>query len=191
MIRIAEKAHGSQSDKCGYLYLYHPLQVATELAYRGHDEITQAIAIGHDLFEDTVYTDNLLKGTLAREGIDQGAIDEVVKGINLMTKEDNGPNAFYWRKIKDSRGRALAVKIQDMLCNVGEQRLLALDVDTQERLRLKYVKGLGYMLSVFHGEFNQVMREVCKTDYLYDLLENQGVHENTLAYVPSVQYLYT
>ena len=51
--RIAEQAHRGQFDKGGMPYIYHPLHLAEQMT----DEYTAAIALLHDVMEDTDITE--------------------------------------------------------------------------------------------------------------------------------------
>ena len=51
--RIAEQAHRGQFDKAGMPYIFHPLHLAEQMT----DEVTAAVALLHDVMEDTDVTE--------------------------------------------------------------------------------------------------------------------------------------
>lgn len=52
-IQFASSFHCHQSDKQGEPYILHPLRVALAVRAAGHPETYQAVAILHDVIEDT------------------------------------------------------------------------------------------------------------------------------------------
>lgn len=51
-IAMAALAHGGQVDKVGAPYIFHPIRVASTFS----DEISQTVAVLHDVIEDTYVT---------------------------------------------------------------------------------------------------------------------------------------
>ena len=82
-IAIATVAHGEQTRRGDLeLYINHPLRVARMVRDAGYDEITQAIAVLHDVAEDTKYD----LGTLRNLFMGHDCVDVLMHGIWLLTK---------------------------------------------------------------------------------------------------------
>lgn len=119
MIEITEKAHYGQ--KYGDLpYTYHLSQVeglSVQINEDFDEHLVSAVALGHDLLEDTDVTAE----ELIRLGIDK----EIVKNIQLLTKTGH-TYSDYIRRVKSSP-IALLVKRADTFTNLehsfGENNL--------------------------------------------------------------------
>ena len=87
---VAAKAHANQRRKSGepYMYIIHPLGVATILAELQMDETTLAAAFLHDVVEDTETTLDQLKEMFGVKVAD--LVDGVTKlgKIEYISKED-------------------------------------------------------------------------------------------------------
>lgn len=107
---IAEKAHAGQLDRGGAPYILHPLAVAKEMT----DEDTAAVALLHDVIEDTDWTVE----DLLRSGIPQ----RVVSAVEKLTHKDGIPYLEYVEGLKDDP-IAAAVKKADLKHNCDLSRL--------------------------------------------------------------------
>lgn len=126
MAELYEKAeafarfhHGSQKDKVGEAYIYHPLTIAECF----EDEIVKVAAVLHDVVEDT-------KVTLNDIAIEFG--EEVAKLVdNLTRRENESKQEALVRSLQDPR--SAAIKIADTLhngdCRRWKDKLDELDVD--------------------------------------------------------------
>lgn len=108
-IRLAVEHHAGQVDKGGAPYILHPLRVMD--AVRRLGELAMAIAVLHDVVEDTVVT-----------FADLGALGfplPLIVGVDLLTRPRAGTpgrptHRAYVQRIADSRNAlAIAVKIAD------------------------------------------------------------------------------
>jgi (p)ppGpp synthase/HD superfamily hydrolase len=112
MILIATNAHAGQYDKGGKPYILHPLAVMQLLDT--DDEELQAIAVGHDVIEDTSITYHDLR--------EAGITDRVITGIRALTKQ---PGQTY-QEYKDgvfANVDAMKVKLADLTHNTDIRRL--------------------------------------------------------------------
>ena len=128
--RIAEQAHRGQFDKGGMPYIYHPLHLAEQMA----DEYTAAIALLHDVMEDTDITDAELSAQFP---------PRVMDALRLLT---HAPAEDYFDYVKRIRNNpdAKAVKLADLRHNSDTGRLMpdaAASPETAKR-REKYRRAI-------------------------------------------------
>lgn len=112
IIAIAAAAHADQFDKGGAPYILHPAKVAAQL--RTQDYELAAIAWGHDLFEDTVVTPEVLRIA--------GISERIILGIQCLTKVKGESEAQYKARVK-SNIDAVKVKRSDLRHNSDIRRL--------------------------------------------------------------------
>lgn len=77
MLVLAVNGHAGQFDKGGNPYILHPLKVMHYL--KSDDEELQCMALGHDLFEDT----NVTKQLMREKGISERVIDGIWCGTRI------------------------------------------------------------------------------------------------------------
>lgn len=127
-MKLCFEAHKEQVDKSGLPYVFHPIHVAEQMT----DEITTAIALLHDVVEDTDYT--------LQDLIDMGFPREVTDALALLTHEDGVPYLEYVAGIKADPA-ARAVKLADLAHNSDSTRLDSVDEKALERIE-KYRKAM-------------------------------------------------
>lgn len=127
-MKLCFEAHKEQVDKSGLPYVFHPFHVAEQMT----DEITTAIALLHDVVEDTDYT--------LQDLIDTGFPREVTDALALLTHEDGVPYLEYVAGIKADPA-ARAVKLADLAHNSDSTRLDSVDEKALERIE-KYRKAM-------------------------------------------------
>ena len=130
-LKIAAKAHKGQVDKAGKHYIHHPIHVASMM---DTDE-EKAVALLHDIIEDTCYT----KDMLLKAGIPQNVAD----AVEIMTHTDGTDYFEYLAQVK-TNPLALAVKIQDITHNSDISRIKHPTENDYKRLE-KYKKALEYL----------------------------------------------
>lgn len=130
-LKIAAKAHKGQVDKAGKPYIHHPIHVASMM---DTDE-EKAVALLHDIIEDTCYT----KDMLLKAGIPQNVAD----AVEIMTHTDDTDYFEYLAQVK-TNPLALAVKIQDIIHNSDISRIKHPTENDYKRLE-KYKKALEYL----------------------------------------------
>lgn len=112
MIVLATQKHEGQFDKGGLPYILHPLKVAHYL--KTDDLELMAIAVGHDILEDTDLTFHDL--------LEQGFSLRVVYGIVHMTRADNESYDDYKIRLMGNKD-AMRVKMADLRHNSDIRRL--------------------------------------------------------------------
>ena len=126
-IALATRAHEGQKDKCGNPYIEHPLRVAVMA-----DTVEKKIvAVLHDIVEDT----NITISDIA----DQFG-SNIAQAIDAITHRNHESRHSYYERVK-LNPLAHAVKLLDILDNLCEERLEALDDATQKRLLAKYAEA--------------------------------------------------
>lgn len=133
---IATTAHEGQVDKAGEPYIGHPARVAALVRALGGDDDAVVAAWLHDVLEDTSWTAAALE--------EAGISVRVVEAVVALTRTRAVPAQDYYANIR-VRPLALVVKHADILDNLGETRLAALDQETQRRLRTKYALALSLL----------------------------------------------
>jgi (p)ppGpp synthase/HD superfamily hydrolase len=128
--RIAEQAHRGQYDKGGMPYIFHPMHLAEQM----QDEYTAAIALLHDVIEDTDITDAELSAQFPAR---------VMEALRLLTHQPDEDYLSYVRRIRGNPDAA-AVKLADLRHNSDTSRLPEADRNTPKtRGRLeKYRKAI-------------------------------------------------
>lgn len=128
MDRISAEKHFGQTrfDKVTP-YITHPRAVAA--TFGKHQWVCKAIALGHDLFEDTDATPEYLRS----EGIPQFIIHAII----VLTKIEGEDYQLYLERVKANE-YARQVKIADMIANLS-------DSPTENQVK-KYSKGLKFLL---------------------------------------------
>lgn len=121
-LQTAYKAHEGQTDKSGLPYIFHPYHLAEQMK----TEETAAIALLHDVIEDT----DMTIGDLKRLGFP----DNIVEGVRLMTHEEETDYFDYIRMIKQNPA-AKAVKLADLEHNSDLTRLPTVTEHDLERLK--------------------------------------------------------
>ena len=103
-LKLCFEAHKEQTDKCGIPYVFHPFHLAEQMT----DENTVAVALLHDVVEDTDVTLEDLR--------EAGFTDQVVEAVALMTHSPDVPYMDYVAAIK-TNPIARAVKLADLRHN--------------------------------------------------------------------------
>ena len=111
-IALAATAHGKQTDKAGRPYILHTLKVMHYL--RSEDDELNAIAVLHDIVEDTdvTYQDLYTRGFSRR----------IVNGITAMTKQRGQTPEEYLQQVL-ANPDAIRVKMADLRHNSDIRRL--------------------------------------------------------------------
>lgn len=115
MIELAVVAHKGQVDRAKKPFILHPLKVMQlTQEFWGFNETLLTIAVGHDLIEDTLVTEKLLR--------QQGFSERVIAGINAISKEPGKSYDEYKDKVKENTD-AMKVKVADLTHNSDLTRL--------------------------------------------------------------------
>ena len=116
--RIAEQAHRGQFDKGGMPYIYHPLHLAEQMT----DEYTAAIALLHDVMEDTDITEAELSAQFP---------PRVMDALRLLTHDPAEDYSDYVKRIRENPD-AKAVKLTDLRHNSDTGRLSPADAASEK-----------------------------------------------------------
>lgn len=111
-------------DRGGQPYFMHCLKVMQLL--NSDDDELNAIAVGHDLIEDTDVTFKELR--------DLGFSDRIIAGIWALTKQSGQTNEEYLENILSNKDACL-VKLADLTHNSDIRRLKGLTDKDVERIR--------------------------------------------------------
>ncbi len=131
-LTIAYNAHNGQLDKAGLPYIAHPLHLAEQMP----DEISTAVALLHDVVEDTCFSFADLEQL--------GFPPSVLMPLQLLTHAPGVPYMDYIRNIAHDPV-ARKVKLADLKHNSDLSRL---DVITdQDRARVEKYKRAIDLLS--------------------------------------------
>lgn len=132
-MRIAYEAHHGQTEWDGVPYIFHPLHLAEQMA----DETAIAVALLHDVIEDTPLT----LEDLRREGFP----DRVLEAVALLTHDKETPYAQYVEKLAQNPV-ARAVKLADLRHNMDCTRLGKVDASNLKYIE-RYRAALVYLQS--------------------------------------------
>jgi (p)ppGpp synthase/HD superfamily hydrolase len=126
--KLAEKAHSGQYRRDGKTpYIEHIFAVENRVKHLGNKY--RAVALAHDLFEDTKVS--------AHDLLTAGIEEDIVAAVQILTKH---PSRSYFQYLKLVKLNELArqVKIADMLSNLA-------DSPTDNQIK-KYAKGLDFLV---------------------------------------------
>lgn len=142
MIELATQRHNGQLDKGGMPYILHCLKV---MHYTKSDDLeVKAIAVGHDLIEDTF--PDVLSGQkfLGARGFSR----RVIEGVMALTKRHNQSYEDYKMQVK-ANPDAVLVKMADLRHNSDIRRLKGITDKDIERVRR-------------YHEFYLELKELCR-----------------------------
>lgn len=104
--------HTNQFDKGGNPYSFHPIAVMHML--NTDDEELQCIALGHDLIEDTIVSEESLR--------QEGFSERIIEGIIALTKQP-GQTYEEYKQAVFANEDAMRVKLCDLRHNSDITRL--------------------------------------------------------------------
>lgn len=136
-IKMAYSAHRFQVDKAGIPYILHPYHVAEQMT----DEASTCVALLHDVVEDTGITLSELRKEFPQE---------IVDAVEALTHiPGTGYSEYIYSVAKNPI--ATRVKIEDLYHNLDSTRFAGLslvEMEGQERRKVRYKKALEYLLEV-------------------------------------------
>lgn len=130
---FAAEAHDGQFQDEGGPYILHPVRVAERVRRDGGTEVHQAVALLHDVVEDTDVSLGWVRGVFG---------DVIADAVDAITHRPNEPRVVYLTRC---HGNPIAreVKLCDVLDN--RDRPPVADPERQRRLDFKYEQALMYM----------------------------------------------
>lgn len=123
-LEIALSAYAGRKDKAGQTYILHPLR----LMNRMESDIERAVALLHDVIEDSDITD--------QELLNEGIPKTVVDAVKCLTKRD-GENYDDFISRVSANDLATKIKIVDIEDNINILRLKRLTKKDLDRI-VKY-----------------------------------------------------
>lgn len=146
--QVAQVAHEGAVDKAGLPYIEHPRRVAETVRERGGDWVQIALALLHDVIEDTDYTlDDIMRAFCEQSGVPAHARSRMINALDALTHRKNEPRVVYIgrvREFEDSR----VVKDADLSDNGDPVRLAMLPREERERLEAKYERDRATLAGV-------------------------------------------
>lgn len=115
MLNLVAVYHKGQRDKGGQPYILHPIHIMGKVLekYPADYELA-AIALGHDLFEDTGVNADILRAC--------GITERVITGVQIMTKINNEPPEEYLARLM-LNWDTVRVKLEDLRHNMDVLRI--------------------------------------------------------------------
>ncbi len=181
---FSREMHADQVRRSGEPYLTHPLQVAYILAELGFDETCVAVALLHDVLEDTLSSREALGERFGEELAE--LVDGVTKiGQHSYVRRDEAQAETFRKLILASAKdiRVIVVKLADRLHNMmtlehldeeSRQRIaqetLEIYAPTAHRLGMSRVQGELEDLAFYHlhraefGELHEALAQKLKVD---------------------------
>ena len=134
-MQIAYNAHHGQMDPCGVPYIFHPMHLAEQM----EDEVSCAVAILHDVVEDTYVTLEMLQ---------QEFPPIVTDALSLLTHHKSEDYFEYVNRIR-SNPIAKAVKLADLAHNSDQSRCVDSNVSAEklQHWAEKYARAKEILLS--------------------------------------------
>lgn len=139
-LQVASKAHSGRKDKGGKSYILHPIRIAMRL--RTDDEELMAIAIMHDVVEDSDYTFIDLENL--------GFSARVIAALKLLTHYKGQSYDEYIEGMSNNID-ALKVKREDLRDNSDITRLKGVsekDIKRMEKYQRAYLKVTEYIKQI-------------------------------------------
>ena len=134
-MQIAYNAHHGQMDPSGVPYIFHPMHLAEQM----EDEVSCAVAILHDVVEDTYVTLEMLQ---------QEFPPIVTDALSLLTHHKSEDYFEYVNRIR-SNPIAKAVKLADLAHNSDQSRCVDSNVSAEklQHCAEKYAREKEILLS--------------------------------------------
>ena len=128
---IAREAHKDQTDKSGRPYIEHIEAVAEAVAHRG--PTIEAVAILHDLLEDTPWTKEMLFA--------KGFPPDIVNAVLALTRKEGERYADFIERVARCP-EAIPVKLADLAHNTDPRREWKLPATMRRRYELAIMRLL-------------------------------------------------
>ena len=152
LIAIVATAFVGKFDKGGQPYILHCLHVMHKVGHKTNgDHIAMAIAVAHDLIEDTDWTADMLR--------DEGIPEEVIEGLECLTHYPIGhPQGLtyddYIKSIAAFKDhRVVIVKMFDLEHNSKIHRMKGLREKDFKRLE-KYHRSYAFLASLYFSRIS-------------------------------------
>lgn len=128
-----------KKDKAGKSYLYHLETVSRDF----QEEKIKALALMHDLLEDTLITGDDLKQL--------GYEDDFIASLEVLTNRSNTYEEYIDTIIKNGNVNLLKIKMKDLLHNMDLTRIKEITPKDIKRTE-KYMKAYDKIIHYLEGE---------------------------------------
>lgn len=161
---IAIIGHSGVKRENGEPYINHPLRVARKLQDAGMDSSIVAVALLHDVVEDSDYTlDDLRR---------KGFSEEIVDAVDSVTKRDGEPyEEAIKRALSNEIGRI--VKLSDNLDNSSHEQTHTIAPEKRERVTLKYKVAREKLIPYIHGAITTRVSKKITSEQLDAILNSR------------------
>lgn len=150
-IKVAVEAHADQFRSNGEPYIAHPIAVMNKIKFvRPDDEELLAIAVLHDVMEDTDYSYCDCLGDFSRRVAD-GVYDLTKKGFETYPQ-------FIDRIINSGNMDAIIVKICDIEHNSSDLDTMTGDPEKIQARKVKYAEAKE---KLYEAWYRHACEEVC------------------------------
>ena len=134
-IAYAAEKHKGQFDKGGQPYILHPLAVMHMVSKYTSNEAVRAIAVLHDVVEDTDATINDIKGRFG---------NHVAEMVDLLSKRKGQSYDDYLERVMDNP-KTMIVKAMDLrhnsdLTRLKDKGVSQKDIDRHKKYMVAYGK---------------------------------------------------
>lgn len=127
-ISLAAAMHSNQFDFKGEPYIIHCLRVMMEF----DDETTRIVAVLHDIVEDTVASEEMLRNFHLSE--------EIIQAVMTLTRREGESYEDYIERVSNN-SLAAKVKVADLKDNLDGARLVSFGEREAARMG-RYIKAL-------------------------------------------------
>ena len=128
---IASRLLSGVKDQAGDPVFWHASDIAFALEGRSND--TVAVALLHDVFEDTDVTLQQLYNELASTSLNA---KNIIETVQILTRQEDETYAEYIQRVKDTSDFATEVKIKDLEHHLARQDQIP------DSLVVRYTKAL-------------------------------------------------
>lgn len=136
---VAANSHAAQLDKCGVPYVLHCIAVSEKM----EGEEAKAVALMHDVLEDTPWTEEMLRELFSEE-------PHIIDAVVVLTHKVGGVSKYatYKDYVAACAQHQVArrVKIADIRHNSLPERLAWLGENERESLLKRYESALAILL---------------------------------------------
>ena len=147
-LEIATLAHKGVERRDGDPYIFHALRVANNKTYI-HTKLQKAVAILHDVIEDTPFT----RSFLAEKGINKSVLDV----LDYLTYDESKVSYEAYIKHICSNPDAMLVKLSDLHDNLDESTIPNATNRDRERFD-KYMIAYGTISHVLEFQYPEIYK---------------------------------
>ena len=151
-LEIATVAHKGVARRNGDPYIFHPLRVCNNTRYI-HTKLQKAVAILHDVIEDTPMTSEFL--------IEKGITPEIVQVLEYLTHDKEHVSYEEYIIHICENPDAMLVKLADLSDNLYQGTLPQITERDRQRF-LTYEQAKLTMMSKLASDYPEIFSQVLK-----------------------------